>query len=244
MRVLVLLLSLCCVLCGFAQAREVRLVTLEYPPYSSEHLPGRGSVVELTSQAFAAMGQAARIDFMPWARAQAELQKGNYDGILLLWPEEIVNMHLIASRPLFYSDLGFFTRRDTPVQFSQLGELAGRKVGVARGYGYPQSILDSGIVAEEAVDDLTNLRKLAAGRFDLVLLEQRVGEHLLSLDPSLQHKLVWQGNVLARIPLFVGFRPSQADQPDWAGLYAQGLSALLANGEYLRILQRQSTATP
>lgn len=244
MRAFVLLLSLCCALCDFAQAREVRLVTLEYPPYSSEYLPGRGTVVELTSQAFAAVGQPARIDFLPWARAQAELQKGNYDGILLLWPEEIVNMHLIASRPLFYSDLGFFTRRDTPVQFDQLSELAGRKVGVARGYGYPQSILSSGIVTEEAVDDLTNLRKLAAGRFDLVLLEQKVGEHLIKLNPPLQDKLVWQGNVLARIPLFVGFTPSQADQPDWAGLYAQGLSVLLGNGEYLRILQRQSGATP
>ena len=85
---------------------------------------------------------------------------------------------------------------------------------------------------------------LAAGRFDLVLLEQQVGLHLLSREPALQKSLAWQGQTLARIPLFVGFAPPKPGRPDWAGVYAQGLSALFANGEYLRILQRHSQAIP
>ena len=238
---------LCCLLLITSitvSAAEVRLATLEYPPYSSVSLPERGSIVELTTRAFAATGNSVQIDFLPWARALAELRKGNYDGILLLWPEEIISEQLIASRPLLYSELGFFIRQDTPVAFTELSQLKGRKVGIARGYGYPKDILNSGIVSEEGTDDLTNLRKLAAGRFDLVLLEQQVGLHLLSREPALQKNLAWQGQILARIPLFVGFAPPKPGQPDWASVYAQGLSTLLTNGDYLRILQKHSQTIP
>ena len=238
---------LCCLLLITSitvSAAEVRLATLEYPPYSSVSLPERGSIVELTTRAFAATGNSVQIDFLPWARALAELRKGNYDGILLLWPEEIISEQLIASRPLLYSELGFFIRQDTPVAFTELSQLKGRKVGIARGYGYPKDILNSGIVSEEGTDDLTNLRKLAAGRFDLVLLEQQVGLHLLSREPALQKTLAWQGQILARIPLLVGFAPPKPVQPDWASVYAQGLSALFTNGDYLRILQKHSQTIP
>lgn len=225
-------------------AAEVRLATLEYPPYSSEHLTKGGSIVELTTRAFAESGHTARIDFLPWARVLVELRKGNYDGILPLWPDDITNERLIASRPLLYSELGFFMRRDTPVTFTNLKQLAGQKVGVVRGYIYPFEIMSSGIATEEAVNDLTNLRKLAARRFDLVLLEQQVGLHLLKREPELQKVLVWQGQTLTRTPLFVGFKPRQPGKPDWAALYDQGLSSLLANGEYLRILQKHSPTIP
>src|SRR3990167_2313822 len=244
MRGLILLSCLLISLNVSARAADVRLATLEYPPYSSVSLPERGSIVELTTRAFAANGNSVQIDFLPWARALAELRKGNYDGILLLWPEEIISEQLIASRPLLYSELGFFIRQDTPVAFTELSQLKGRKVGIARGYGYPKDILNSGIVSEEGTDDLSNLRKLAAGRFDLVLLEQQVGLHLLSREPTLQKNLAWQGQILARIPLFVGFAPPKPGQHDWASVYAQGLSALFANGDYLRILQKHSQTIP
>ena len=244
MRAIHLLACLLMAASQYAMAGEVRLVTLEYPPYTTQTLTNQGSMIELTKRAFAAVGHTAHIDFRPWARAQQEMRQSKYDGILLLWPEEVSAAQLIASRPLAYSELGFFVRTDTPVAFTELGQLKGQRVGVARGYDYPDSIMNSGVVPEEAVDDLTNLRKLAAGRFDLVLLEQQVGLHLLSREPALQKSLAWQGQTLARIPLFVGFAPPKPGKPDWAGVYAQGLSALFANGEYLRILQKHSQAIP
>ncbi|HSC83330.1 MAG TPA: ABC transporter substrate-binding protein, partial [Pseudomonas sp.] len=66
--------------------------------------------------------------------------------------QEIREEQLTASRPLFYSQLGFFVRREQPVHFQRVDELQGRKVGIVRGYGYPPHLLHSGIVTEEAVD--------------------------------------------------------------------------------------------
>lgn len=229
-------------LCLAAAAGEIRLATLEYPPYSSQHLPAGGSIVELTQRAFASQGHKARIDFLPWARVRAELRNGLYQGALALWPQEIIEENLVASRPLFYSQLGFFVRQDSPVHFATLGELRGQRVGIVRGYGYPPNLLSSGLLAEEAVDDISNLRKLAARRFDLVLLERIVGQHLIAGDAALRGRLTWQEPALERIPLFVGFTPARPGQPDWAHIFARGLAELHNNGEYTRILQRHAGA--
>ena len=217
---------------------EPRLATLEYPPYSSAALKGGGSIVELTRRAFATQGYQPQIDFLPWARVRAELRNGSYQGALALWPQEIKEENLIASRPLFYSQLGLFARKRDPVHFATLDDLRGRRVGIVRGYGYPPGILASGLVVEEAVDDISNLRKLAARRFDLVLLERIVGEHLIASHVELRGRLVWQEPALERIPLVVGFSARKAGQPDWAAIYERGLRELHSSGEYTRILKR------
>ncbi|MBC9251597.1 ABC transporter substrate-binding protein [Pseudomonas alcaligenes] len=238
LRLLLVLLGLCWLLPSTAS--ELRLATLEYPPYSSQLRPNGGSIVELTTRAFATQGQHVRIDFLPWARVRADLHSGLYQGALALWPQEIIEEGLTASRPLFYSQLGLFVRRSRPVHFNGITDLVGHKVGIVRGYGYPPHILRSGIIAEEAVDDISNLRKLQARRFDLVLLERLVGEYLVAGDAELRGKLVWQDPALERIPLFVGFRPQEPGQPDWAAIFERGLRELHASGEYMQILRRHA----
>ncbi|WP_235981310.1 substrate-binding periplasmic protein [Aquipseudomonas ullengensis] len=223
-----------------ATAAELRLATLEYPPYSSQLMPAGGSIVELTTRAFATQGQRVRIDFLPWARVRADLHSGLYQGALALWPQEIMEEKLNASRPLFYSQLGLFVRRSKPQHFRQLSDLKGHKVGIVRGYGYPPTILRSGIAIEEAVDDISNLRKLEARRFDLVLLERTVGEYLIAADDELRGKLIWQEPALERLPLFIGFRPQTPGQPDWAAMFERGLRELHASGEYMQILRRHA----
>jgi polar amino acid transport system substrate-binding protein len=91
------------------------------------------------------------------------------------------------------------------------------------------------------VDDISNLRKLAAKRFDLVLLEQVVGEYLVAGDAELRGRLVWQEPALERIPLVVGFAAPRAGQPDWAAIFERGLRELHASGEYMRILKRHNS---
>lgn len=219
---------------------QLRMVSLEYPPYSSQHLPSGGSIVAITRRAFAIQGHSVQIDFLPWARARMALRNRNYQGALALWPNEVKEEGLHPSRPLFYGNLGLFIRNGHPLQFTDLRELRGQTLGIVRGYGYPQHIFDAGLILEEAVDDITNLRKLHAGRFDMVLLEHTVGNHLINNDARLRGTLHWQGNVLERIPLLVGFLPPQPGEPDWSKVFEQGLRDLHASGEYMRILREHN----
>ena len=235
------MLALLILLAQPAQAEpQLRMATLEYPPYSSEHLPDGGSIVALTRRAFAVRGHSLQIDFMPWARVRMGLRNSSYQGALALWPQEVKEEGLLASRPLFYSELGLFVRNDHPLPFNQLQELRGQTLGIVRGYGYPQHILEAGLSLEEAVDDISNLRKLKARRFDMVLLEHIVGNHLINNDEQLRGTLRWHGNVLERIPLLVGFVPPKAGEPDWSKVFEQGLRDLHSSGEYMQILREHN----
>jgi polar amino acid transport system substrate-binding protein len=168
------------------------------------------------------------------------LRNSSYQGALALWPQEVKEEGLLASRPLFYSELGLFVRNDHPLPFNQLQELRGQTLGIVRGYGYPQHILEAGLSLEEAVDDISNLRKLKARRFDMVLLEHIVGNHLINNDEQLRGTLRWHGNVLERIPLLVGFVPPKAGEPDWSKVFEQGLRDLHSSGEYMQILREHN----
>jgi polar amino acid transport system substrate-binding protein len=236
-----LLLTALLVLFASPLAAELRLASVEYPPYSSSRLPDGGSVVELTRRAFATQGYQPQIDFKPWPRVRMELRNGKLQGALTLWPQEVEEERLIASRPLFYSQLGVFVRKDDPQLFQTLEDLRGRRIGSVRGYGYPERLRESGLQLEEASSDIINLRKLEAGRFDLVLLERVVGEYLTASDPALRGRLVWQEPTLERIPLMVGFTAQRPDQPDWAAIFERGLRELHASGEYMHILESHNS---
>lgn len=241
MPIILLVLTLLTLFAQPAQAEaQLRMASLEYPPYSSQYLHDGGSIVALTRRAFAMRGHSVQIDFMPWARVRRALRNRNYHGALALWPKEIKEEGLQPSRPLFYSNLGLFIRNDHPLTFTDLRELRGQTLGIVRGYGYPQHIFEAGLILEEAVDDITNLRKLHAGRFDMVLLEYTVGNHLINNDEQLRGKLHWQGNVLERMPLLVGFLPRKPGEPDWSSVLEQGLRDLHASGEYMQILREHN----
>ena len=235
MRLGLLLLSL--LTCLGLQAREIRLASLDYPPFSSPRLQEGGTLVALSRAALELHGHSLVVDYMPWARVVLAIKRGDYDGALPLWPTDLVGLDLRPSRPLAYSEMGFFIRRDSPLLGLPLEELNGLRVGIVRGYAYPKRLLSGGLIPEEAASDISNLRKLAARRFDLVLLEREVGLHLLHEEPLLGQQLIWQGRLHERIPLLVGLRPARNDEEDLIEQFDDGLKQLLDSGEYLRILR-------
>lgn len=231
------LLLICLLTCLGLDAREIRLASLDYPPFSSPRLQEGGTLVALSRTALQLHGHSLKVDYMPWARVLLELKRGNYDGALPLWPNEIGDLDLRPTRPLAYSEMGFFIRRGSPLQGLPLEDLKGLRVGIVRGYAYPKRLFSTGLIPEEAASDISNLRKLAAKRFDLVLLEREVGLHLLHEEPLLYQQLIWQGRLHERIPLLVGLRPDLSGSEDLIKQFDDGLKQLLASGEYLRILQ-------
>ena len=215
-----------------AAERPVRIASVEYPPYVSKALPQQGVLADLTVQAFAAVGETASIELLPWARAMRLTQAGKYDGLLLLWPEEVKKLRLHVSDTLYQSELGVFVRVDTAMQIKGVESLSGRRLGIVSDYGYPPSLLKSGALLNIAPDDKTNFRKLAADRLDMALLERPVGEYFLHHElKSLCGEIKWGGKALALLPLTIGFN----GKPQLAQ-FNHGLKLLKANGQYQKIM--------
>lgn len=184
----------------------VTFATTHYPPYSNAQDPQGGAMVRVLHELLEPMGYQVTVRTLPWQRLLQE--KRRYDGILVLWPNEAQELGLVAYQGLFRSRLGFFTRADTPVDVRSIPALGKRATGATRGYGYPPALLESQLQIEYVADDVSNLRKLQARRFDLVALERVVGEHWIRQLPELRG-LEWNEPPMAEIPLGLAVVPGR-----------------------------------
>lgn len=220
-----------------AKAPQLHLVATEFPPYASARLEGGGIAVQITRAALARQGWGLDLHFRPWVRALSELQQGAWDGVVGLWHSPERERFLSYGRPLGLSNrIGFMARAGSAVSVRDLSRLGGLRIGTVRDYVNPPAFERAQLKRDEAVDDLSNLRKLLAGRVDLALVDQGVAHHLLQTQLREAAKaLVWLEPTLAELPLYTAFT-SRANQN--LPLLNKGLAELQASGELARLLQR------
>jgi polar amino acid transport system substrate-binding protein len=163
-----------------AHARKLVLAATEYPPYYGQNLDRGGPVVELTAAALRAGGHEVEVQFMPWVRALKSGEQGQVDGLIGVWhsPEREASFHysdpVVSNRIVLCRLAGAL-----PERFTGFDALRPYTIGVVRGYADPPGLSAAGVKTEAVTHDLQNLRKLVAGRIDLVLIDSRVATHLI-----------------------------------------------------------------
>lgn len=222
-RLLLLLISLGWLPGPFAMAQArtgtlVRLASLDWPPFTGPNLPDQGRSTAIVQAALAGASLTLQVDFLPWQRALTSgLQDPDFQGYFPEYQDAEMARRCLLSQPIGYSPLGFAERADAPVTWTQLADLAERRIGIVRGYvnnpEFDALAAAGGLTVEAAVDDATNLRKLAAGRLDLVVIDSNVLSYLLATDPDLiPHRaaLRLNGRLLEEKSLHVCFRNDEA----------------------------------
>ena len=220
-----------------AKPGQLRLVSTEFPPYTSARLEGGGIAAQITRAALARQGLGLELQFRPWVRALSELQRGAWDGAVGLWHSPERDRFLSYGRPLgLNSRIGFMARAGSAISVREPSRLAGLRVGTVRDYVNPPAFERLRLERDEAVDDLGNLRKLLAGRVDLALVDQGVAHHLLQTQlREAATALVWLEPALAEQPLYTALtRQAGTHLP----MLNKGLAELQASGELARLLQR------
>jgi len=164
-----------------AHARKLVLAATEYPPYYSETLDRDGPVAELTVTALQKAGHEVEVRFMPWARALKLGEQGKVDGLIGVWRSPERERAFLYSEPVVSNRI-VLCRNGTagPDKFTNFEALRPLTVGVVRGYADPPGLSAAGVKTEPVTHDLQNLRKLAAGHLDLVLIDSRVSEYLIN----------------------------------------------------------------
>lgn len=227
-------------------ASTIRLVSPEYPPYASAATPNAGAMVELIQQTLGKKYQV-KIVFLPWARALSEVNSGRVDGAILMWPADYVGLQLSASRPIFMSKLGFYTRSTEPLPSVDLSQLRGKIVGTVRAYGYPTSLKEAGVSFEEVNDDQTNLKKLSAGRIDRIIVERTVGQYLLRTLPAAakwSQQVIWREPAIASLPLTIGFAKTKPEIIEAAAFFEQEMQRLKKSGQLRELAERYEVELP
>jgi polar amino acid transport system substrate-binding protein len=215
MKKIVFLLLVLILVCFLSSAeKEVRLTSLEWPPYSGQQLDQQGASIVVAKAAFMAMGYDLQVDFYPWARA-VNLAKSNpkYDGYFPEYFDSSIENNFIFSNPIGTGPLGFAERKADPVNWSNLNDLKKHPIATVRGYVNTaefDAMAENGeINVDPAVDDLTNLKKLSKKRVDLVVIDKFVMDYLLNTEAELKSskgQLQFNKKLLEDKKLFICFK--------------------------------------
>lgn len=167
----------------------IRFVDSPFPPYVIGEIDGGevdGIAPAIAREAAARIGRSITIELHPWSRVLRILEAGAADGVLLvMWSadRERYLQHLPA---VFEArEIVFYNTEQAPgFIWQSYADLIPYQIGLVDDYTYGEEFLnavrDFPLKVEYAASSEENLRKLAAGRVDLVVEEELVGEYLVA----------------------------------------------------------------
>lgn len=225
-----------------APAQRIRLVATEFPPYTSAALADGGTAVAITRAALERAGLSMELQYRPWVRALNEVQQGTWDGVIGAWHSSERERFLSFPRPLGITNrIGFMARAGSALVVDDLSRLGHLKIGTVRDYANPPAFEQAKLQRDEALDDISNLRKLLAGRIDLALIDKGVAFHLLQtqMRESAQ-AFAWLEPALADVPLYMALSRRASELPAKMAAFNKGIGELQTSGELARLLQRSA----
>ncbi|MFQ1996924.1 substrate-binding periplasmic protein [Aeromonas veronii] len=198
------------------RAEPVHLTTLEWPPYTSQHLPDGGLTGHIVKRAFAEAGLEVQFDFYPWHRAMllASDPAQHYSGYFPKYFADDLDKRWHISTSVGSSVLGMAQQAGPPIHWQRLEDLASYRIGVVAGYINTRefdALMASKRLNTFAVDDdHLNLRKLQRDRLDLAVIDRDVFYWLTYYDDKLHpEQLQFNQKILGYKSLHIMFRPDQ-----------------------------------
>ncbi len=195
---------------------EVKLVTLNWPPYTGGNLPDYGTTSHIVGIAFDKVSLDHSVEFYPWRRALlSTLRDHEFDGIYPVYHTEEREQQFLLSEPVGISPLGFIHLRSLQMDWRSYSDLSAYTVGYVIGYAYePQlrSLLESKrLDSVGAPDDETLIRQLIAGHIEVAVMDHNVAHHILTTIDELSvaaDLISYNPHLIAEHTLHVGFPPS------------------------------------
>ncbi|ASP40649.1 amino acid ABC transporter substrate-binding protein [Bacterioplanes sanyensis] len=237
MRMLILITSLILWSCN-SLAETVTAAQDPWPPFVQEGNPP-GISVEVVQEAMKTQGYTVDMKLTPWARAIEDVKNGNVDFLIGTWFTQERSAYLRYSDHYAINQVKFITKADSSFEYTGMDSLAGKSVGIVRGYGYGDEFLTAGHFARPEANNLVlNLRKLMAGRIDMTLEDEIVARSQMTgagLDVS---QFRFTSNSLSENKLHVTSGLANARSEELINAFNKGLAAIKANGTFDAIMKK------
>lgn len=215
-----------------AAGHRVTLAVTEYPPYYGRQLSRQGVITEIVRKAFNRVGYDVKIDFLPWKRALEATRRGEFDALCSAWYRKDRERWFVFSDPLpIPNTIGFFKRVDRTIAYRTIADLRPYKIGIVRGYSNPPEFDRAGLNTEAVTEDRLNMKKLAVGHIDLVLIDKALGQHIIRTDmPESAQILEWLEPPLKIEDQYLIFSTAVKDYDKKRTDFNEGMHQLAAEG--------------
>ena len=196
--------------------RVIRLSSLEWPPYTGASLPRQGATTAVVAAALASMGYRLEVQYFPWSRATALIKhESPFAGYYPEYLSPALARDFLVSDPIGSGPLGFAYHVSAPLQWATMDDLSKYRIGVVEGYvnsdQFDTRVREGRQMVDAAPNDKQNLRKLAARRVPLVLIDRRVFDYLTRTDTDVRAvapSLRFHPRLLENKQLYIYFRPT------------------------------------
>ena len=239
---IIIILSALFFCAGSCYAGDKRVTSAANPwaPFVDPESPGQGLSIEIVKAAFAAEGYTLEHRFMPWARAEQEVRKGQIDILPNTWYSKERIHYYKFSKAYAANQIKFIKKKWDPFEYNGIESLTGKSVGVIMGYAYNDEFMNATNFKREGVSRFVlNIQKLIRGRIDLTLEDEIVAKSILNKEaPELLEQIEFTQNVLARNDLYIvcSIENSRCDMIIKA--FNKGLEAIKADGTITRIFEQ------
>lgn len=158
---------------------NVVIGTGEWEPYHSKKLKHYGVGSHIVKEVFAAVGVQTEFQHYRWKRGLAESADGKIDGIATWGGYESWIDHHYGSDPIFTGAFVLWMRKDNLVDWRNMENLKGLKLGVLhseKSHFHIQQAIKKGYLTVDTTKSIAqNIEKLVLGRIDLISLNYDVG---------------------------------------------------------------------
>jgi len=234
--------SLFCLMLARASATEINLITSPYPPYYGPNLMHQGPVTEIVVAAYKKVGYRVNIAYVPWARALETVKAGKADGLYGAWYSAERTQWFVYSNQLPSNEIVLYKRKGMPPgTFTSYSELRPYKIGIVRGYRNPPAFDAAHLRTDVADTDATNLKKLAAKRIDLILIDRGTATHILQHElPEYREHLEAVEPPVEVLPMHLIISKKAKDYQTKMDDFNKGLELLSAAGGVEAILKQHN----
>ncbi|MBN2653188.1 MAG: transporter substrate-binding domain-containing protein [Spirochaetales bacterium] len=187
----ILILCICFASVGVVGANQFagetwRITSLDWQPYSGSDMATLGNSIQKLKGLLAKEGITLEVDFFPWLRSQQLAKTEKYIGYFPAWPEEVAD-GFVASLPVDWSEIGILKQTGKSISYKDMDDLfKNYKVGIVSTYEYPKEIADAMKKypknVDESPDEVSLLKKLSAGRFQVAITDPNVMMYLASRE--------------------------------------------------------------
>ena len=229
-----------CLATASATATEIHLISAAYPPYYGPTLTNQGPITEIVVAAYQKVGYRVHTEYVPWARALNTAKAGKVDGLHGAWYSTERAQAFVYSHQLPGNEIVLYKRKGSdPQTFTSYNELRSYTIGVVRGYRNPPEFDAAHMQTDVADTDKTNLKKLAAKRIDLVLIDRGTATHILTHElPKYRDRLEAVEPPVEVLPMYLIISKKTKDYQTKVDDFNKGLKLLKEEGSVEAIMKQ------
>jgi polar amino acid transport system substrate-binding protein len=225
-------------LCSLAaNAAELKLAADEWPPFTSEK-QGQRIAVDLVQTALHKASVKSKVQIVAWQDVLSGIKTNQYDAIVGAWKTPDREQYLLFSRPYLENRITLIGRQNNKIDFENIDQLKGKKIGIVSGYAYGDEITNNkGIkkVAGETVAE--NIKKLLRDKVDFILADALVAQAIKEYLPAeITHKLKIYDKEVVTQSLYFAVRKNHPNAQELVDKFNSAIDQMIADGTYNNIL--------